>query len=1079
MAPPRIYSAHGSESGSARWLAKLGQIRKMGFTHVLVARDASARGAPAKASGAANVRVANDFAAAPPSLTAEVQICSDHGLQLLLDIDVLCADAATLLRAQHADRFRVVASSEDLPDPRHRPREAGLQWRLDDARAAQAALEWWRCHLLDYARAGVTGFRLLSVDAAPSAWWKALCVHVHALAPGTLMLAWTQGLKPPSVAALVGTGFDDTFCSAEWWDYRGSWLASECRRLAAVAPPLACAGAAVTADARRTGTLQAHRRAVWFASTLGLGWLLPDGFERGSDAAEGGLPAQHSRAKQHVDQLPAAFALVADVTAANAALIAERATAGRLPTLHAAVGWAGILRACGDQARLLLINADLERPIVARLAAIGGGAACAFAPWRDDSGHAVSADCPLAPGQVLRLHAVRSPSIVQRLAAPMLHQRLEAATHSPRIAIESVTPGVDAGRFPVKRVVGDSVHVEADVFMDGHEVLAVALCWRACDEEVWHEERMRPLGNDRYAARFVPVRVGRHEYTVQAWHDAYASYRHELEVKHDAEVPIELELEEGRLLLEQTIAVAEPAETQALRAVIAQLAGAADDQARYRLLMAAETSGAMAQADPRPFAVRHVALPLEVDRRAAQFASWYELFPRSQTDDPARHGSFRDVIARLPAIREMGFDVLYFPPIHPIGDAFRKGRNNSLSPTPEDPGSPYAIGSAQGGHTAIHTELGSIEDFRALRDAALEQGLELALDFAIQCSPDHPWLREHPEWFDWRPDGSLRYAENPPKKYQDIVNVDFYADGAVPSLWQALCDVVLYWANEGVRSFRVDNPHTKPYPFWEWLIARVRSAYPDALFLAEAFTRPKRMYRLAKAGFNQSSTYFTWRHTKQEFTEYLTELTQGPARDFFRPNFFVNTPDINPHFLQRSGRSGFLIRAALAATLSGLWGMYSGFELCEGAALPGREEYLDSEKYEIKPRDWTMPGNIVAEISQLNAIRRAQPALQSHLGVRFLLADDPQVLFFERFVPNPGGVSQPLDRVLVAILLDPVVERDTGLHLPLAAWGLAADAALCAQDLLHDVTATWRGARQRVWLGRGMPYAIWHLQETF
>ena len=332
----------------------------------------------------------------------------------------------------------------------------------------------------------------------------------------------------------------------------------------------------------------------------------------------------------------------------------------------------------------------------------------------------------------------------------------------------------------------------------------------------------------------------------------------------------------------------------------------------------------------RPFLVRlEPEMPLEAERSAAGFANWYEIFPRSQSGDPARHGTFADVMARLPAIRAMGFDVLYFPPIHPIGRIHRKGRNNALKALPEDPGSPYAIGSDEGGHDAIHPSLGTLEDFRRLCDAASEQGIEIALDFAIQCAPDHPWVREHPEWFEWRPDGTIRYAENPPKKYEDIVNVAFYGPGAAPALWEALRDVVRFWIDQGVRILRVDNPHTKPLPFWQWLIEDIRARDPDVIFLAEAFTRPTMMYRLAKVGFSQSYTYFTWRNSKYELTSYFTELANGPVADFFRPHLFVNTPDINPFFLQTGGRPAFLIRAALACTLSGLWGMYNGFELCE------------------------------------------------------------------------------------------------------------------------------------------------------
>ena len=451
-------------------------------------------------------------------------------------------------------------------------------------------------------------------------------------------------------------------------------------------------------------------------------------------------------------------------------------------------------------------------------------------------------------------------------------------------------------------------------------------------------------------------------------------------------------------------------------------------------------------------------------------ASWYELFPRSQTGDPRRHGTFADVIERLPRIRDMGFDVLYFPPIHPIGTTARKGRNNSLKAAPGDVGSPYATGSPEGGHDALHPELGSLEDFRRLVGAARDHGLEIALDYAIQCSPDHPWLKEHPDWFRHRPDGTIKHAENPPKKYEDIVNVDFYAPGAVPSLWEALRDVVLFWIEQGVRIFRVDNPHTKPLPFWQWMIADVRGRYPDAIFLAEAFTRPKMMYRLAKVGFSQSYTYFTWRNTKSELIEYLTELSTTAPVEFFRPHFFVNTPDINPYFLQASGRAGFLIRAVLATTTSGLWGMYSGFELCEGAPLPGREEYLNSEKYEIRVRDWNAPGNIVQEITALNRIRRASPALHSHRGIRFYNAGNDQMMVYGRIRPGQD------DMILVAVSLDPHHPQETDFELPLWEWKLPDSGSLAAEDLMTGHRFTWTGKNQRLRLDPAvLPFAIWRL----
>jgi starch synthase (maltosyl-transferring) len=428
--------------------------------------------------------------------------------------------------------------------------------------------------------------------------------------------------------------------------------------------------------------------------------------------------------------------------------------------------------------------------------------------------------------------------------------------------------------------------------------------------------------------------------------------------------------------------------------------------------------------------------------------------------------------AKVPRIRDMGFDVLYFPPIHPIGIANRKGRNNTLNAQPGDVGSPYAIGAAEGGHTAVHPELGTLDDFKQMLAAAHAHGLEIALDFAIQCSPDHPWLKAHPTWFAWRPDGTLRYAENPPKKYQDIVNPDFYAHDAKPDLWLALRDVFLFWIEAGVHIFRVDNPHTKPLPFWEWVIDDVRSRYPDTIFLAEAFTRPRMMNRLGKIGFSQSYTYFTWRESKRDFIEYLTELTQTSARDFYRPNFFVNTPDINPRHLQSSGRSGFLIRAALASTLAGLWGVYSGFELCEAAALPNSEEYLDSEKYQLRAWDWNRPGNIVGEISALNRIRRANPALQTHLGLTFLPAHNDHVLFFEKATEARDNV------ILVAINLDPFSEQGADIELSwdtFQHWNLHDHGALEVTDQMTGARFEWHGRWQHIRLGSSQPFSIWRI----
>ncbi|MGC3893459.1 alpha-1,4-glucan--maltose-1-phosphate maltosyltransferase [Pseudomonas urmiensis] len=649
---------------------------------------------------------------------------------------------------------------------------------------------------------------------------------------------------------------------------------------------------------------------------------------------------------------------------------------------------------------------------------------------------------------------------------------LAQALLAPRLVIENTSPVLDGGTFAAKAISGQPVQVSSKVYSDGHDQLMVLLHWREANSRHWHGVPMQAAGNDLWLAEFTPVQLGLHLFSIEAWIDPFATYCHDLEKKYHAGVEVKLELEEGRLLLGKGAERSEGLLREAIVALQSRLSELPADE-QVALLLDAETARLMIEAEHRSYLTRSAEFPLDVDRPAAQFASWYELFPRSITDDPERHGTFNDVHQRLPMIRDMGFDVLYFPPIHPIGKKHRKGRNNALQAEPSDPGSPYAIGSPEGGHDAIHPELGTREDFRRLVAAAAEHGLEIALDFAIQCSQDHPWLIEHPGWFSWRPDGSIRYAENPPKKYQDIVNVDFYAAEAVPSLWLALRDVVVGWVEEGVKTFRVDNPHTKPLPFWQWLIANVRSQHPEVIFLAEAFTKPAMMARLGKVGYAQSYTYFTWRNTKQELREYFEELNQPPWSQCYRPNFFVNTPDINPFFLQSSGRAGFLIRAALATMGSGLWGMYSGFELCEAAAIPGKEEYLDSEKYEIRTRDFTAPGNIVAEIAQLNRIRRQNRALQTHLGVAFFNCWNDNILYFAKRTPERDNF------ILVAISLDPHNVQEASFELPLWELGLDDDADTLGEDLMNGHRWTWHGKTQWMRIDPGyQPFGIWRIEKA-
>jgi starch synthase (maltosyl-transferring) len=561
-----------------------------------------------------------------------------------------------------------------------------------------------------------------------------------------------------------------------------------------------------------------------------------------------------------------------------------------------------------------------------------------------------------------------------------------AALSGHRIRIEDIYPAVDGGRFPVKRTAGEPVDVWADILRDGHALLAADLLWRPEAADKWSRVHMRAHADDRWRASFTPPEPGRYVYAVEAWTDVVATWRHDFVAKRDAGMDVRFELEEGRTLLAGLHLIKDP------EARLVEHLCRATDIAGVSPLLAEELRDA-SRSSASSDLTRTGTYPLVADRAIARSGAWYEMMPRSQSSASARHGTFDDCIRRLPDLAALGFDVLYLTPIHPIGRTNRKGRNNSLRSEAGDPGSPYAIGDTAGGHDAVHPELGTLADFRRVVAACADHGMEVALDFAVQCSPDHPWLAQHPEWFRRRPDGSLQYAENPPKKYEDIVNPDFYCADA-EALWQALRDVVLFWVAQGVRIFRVDNPHTKPFPFWEWLIREVQAIDPNVIFLAEAFTRPKVMKALAKLGFSQSYTYFTWRTAKEELQAYVSEITGYPEREYFRPNFFVNTPDILPFHLQTGEPWIFKARIALAATLSGSYGIYNGFELLEHEPIPGKEEYLNSEKYELRTRNWNQPGNIKTYIGHLNWVRRSNPALLQTGNVRFAQIDDGEVIGF-------------------------------------------------------------------------------------
>ena len=579
----------------------------------------------------------------------------------------------------------------------------------------------------------------------------------------------------------------------------------------------------------------------------------------------------------------------------------------------------------------------------------------------------------------------------------------------PRFLVEDVFPSIDGGRYPVKRIAGERIDVWADLLREGHDRLAAALLWRKESDDEWRREPMALHNNDRWHGAFTPPEPGRYLFCIEAWTDHYASWLRGIKLKLDAGLDVSLEAREGRELLDE-LKLDDPQARQAVNRAKREF----DESASVTPLISDELAEAAAANLARSDLIRGIPVPVVADRPRARCGAWYEMVPRSQGTVPGKHGTFDDCIARLPEIAALGFDVVYLTPIHPIGTKNRKGRNNSLKTEPGDPGSPYAIGSAEGGHTAVHPELGRLSDFRRFVEACKSHGMEVALDFAIQCSPDHPWLTEHPEWFKRRPDGTIQYAENPPKKYEDIVNPDFYCADRI-ALWQALRQVVLFWVRQGVQIFRVDNPHTKPFPFWEWLIQEVQSRDPNVLFLAEAFSRPKIMKGLGKLGFTQSYTYFTWRTTKAEFQDYLTEITRYPERDYFRPNFFTNTPDILPIHLQSGEPWMFKSRVALAATLSSTYGIYNGYELLEHEPIPGREEYIDSEKYEIKVRDWNKPGNIKDYIGRLNRFRRENGALQQTSDLRFAQVDDAEVIgFVKESVAHDNAVA-----VAIALTAEP------------------------------------------------------------
>jgi len=629
-----------------------------------------------------------------------------------------------------------------------------------------------------------------------------------------------------------------------------------------------------------------------------------------------------------------------------------------------------------------------------------------------------------------------------------------------RVVIENVSPQVDGGRFPARRIPGDTVEVTADIHCDGHDALAAVLCYRRTGDRDWRESGMEPLTNDCWRGGFKIADLHDYEFTLLAWVDHFRTWKRDLAKRLEADQDVSVEMRIGADLVEQARGRASGEDSVALETWAAELrdAGGKDRRAIESIAFDTARGRLAARWADRSNGMRFDrVLPVSVERKKARFSSWYEMFPRSASPEPGRHGTFRDLEARLPYVAGMGFDVLYLPPIHPIGKTHRKGRNNAVEANPGDPGSPWAIGSAEGGHKAIHPELGSMADFRRLVARAGDQGLEIALDLAFQCSPDHPYVREHPEWFRHRPDGSIQYAENPPKKYQDIYPLDFECD-AWRELWEELRSIVTFWIDEGVRIFRVDNPHTKPYRFWEWLIGSIRGQYPEVIFLAEAFTRPKVMYQLAKLGFNQSYSYFAWRNSSWEIRDYFEELTRPPVRDFFRPNLWPNTPDILTEHLQAGGRPACLSRLVLAATLGTSYGIYGpAFELYDNRPLvSGKEEYLDSEKYQIRRWDIESAGSLREIIARVNRIRRDNPALHGDGNLRFHPVTNEQIIAYSKQSEDHANL------LIVVVNLDPHHTHSGFVDLPLRGLGIDEAQPFQVHDLLSDARFIWNGPRNYV-----------------
>lgn len=1091
---PRIYNLFPSLVGSVEaWRSHLPRIGKMGFDWLYV-NPIHYPGFSGSLYAIKDPYRLNELflgSSADPGDTdfkRFIASAGESGLRVMMDLVINHTAKDAILVHEHPGWYRHDQSGELVSPHAVDPADitkitvwgdlAELDYERADSRAG--LVDYWTRYVQHYTRLGVRGFRCDAAYKISPAIWRVLIEAAEAVSPGTQFFAETLGCTVEQMRGLRTAGFDYVFNSSKWWDFRSDWLLDQHEIFRTIAPSISFPESHDTDRLAATlGTDDPERIAAYakfhylFAACFSSGVMMPVGYEYGFRKK---LDVVRTRPEDWEQPSIDISDFIASTNALKSAVrvLNEEGPERRLSAPHADT--IALLRETEDRSNgcaLLLINPDIDRPRSLDPGFLITETGGLYSRFEDVTPH--SSPIRLEPGIPLTLDGLEMRVFLGDANAPVQVKAkrnvvTSTASEPPaggRVIIENVWPEIEGGRHPVKRTVGDILEVWADVFCDGHDIINACVRYRAKDEDGWREAPMVHFDNDRWRGHIPLSRNTTYAYTIDAWRDLFASWCRDFVRKRDAGQPVSVEIVEGRRLVEAALA---ENQSKPLAAILKRLdILAVDESAVAETLLSSELHDLMSRAGIRSnLSTYDKELMVTVDRTAARYGAWYELFPRSMSGDPARHGTFDDVIGRLPYVHDMGFDVLYLPPIHPIGRSNRKGKNNSLVAAPGDPGSVYAIGSPEGGHMAIHPELGTIEDFRRLVVAARRYGIEIALDFAIQVSPDHPWIQECPEWFDWRPDGSIKHAENPPKKYEDIVNVHFYR-GAFPGLWHALRDVLLFWVSHGVKIFRVDNPHTKPVPFWEWVIGQVQAQHPDVIFLSEAFTRPKMMRKLAKVGFTQSYTYFTWRNTKAELTEYMTELTQAPSKEYLRPNLFVNTPDINPPFLQTGGPAAFKIRAALAATLSSLWGMYSGFELCEASPIEGREEYLHSEKYEIKAWDWDRPGNIRDFITRLNRVRRDNPALHDFLNLRFHPAHDDAVVFYSKKTSNLDNI------VWVAVNLDPYGVREADIELPLHDLHLDGHASVEVEDLLSGARFQWQGQRQRIRLPPEGPCAVWRI----